>query len=69
MSLFAGLNVSEQLFRERVRQELELIRAEPSSKRSRTACREYSTLLTAGCDEVKLWNAEVQDKVRASDVM
>ncbi|KAL3161179.1 hypothetical protein ABBQ38_009547 [Trebouxia sp. C0009 RCD-2024] len=58
-----GLNVSEQLFRERVRQELELVCAEPPSKRSCTACREYSTLLAADCDEVKLWNAEVQDKV------
>ncbi|KAL0054515.1 hypothetical protein WJX82_010134 [Trebouxia sp. C0006] len=58
----AGLSLSDQLFRERFRQELELVNAEPPSKRSRTACQEYSTLPTADCDEVKLWIAEVQKK-------
>lgn len=70
MSLFAGLTLSDQLFRERVRQELELANAERASKRSRTACQEYSTLPTADCDEVKLWNEEVETKhVSACNVM
>ncbi len=70
MSLFAGLSLSDQLFRERFRQELELVNSEPPSKRSRTACQEYSTLPTADCDEVKLWIEEVQKKhVRAYNVM
>ncbi len=70
MSLFAGLSLSDQLFRERFRQELELVKAEPPSKRSRTACQEYSTSPTADCDKVKLWIEEVQKKhVRAYNVM
>ena len=70
MSLFAGLNLSDQLFRERFRQELELVKAEPPSKRSRTACQEHSILPTADYDEVKLWTEEVQKKhVRTFHVM
>ncbi|KAL0053949.1 hypothetical protein WJX82_001588 [Trebouxia sp. C0006] len=57
-----GLSLSDQLFRERFRQELELVNAEPPSKRSRTARQAYSTLPTADCDEVKLWIEEVQKK-------
>ncbi|KAL3148761.1 hypothetical protein ABBQ38_014172 [Trebouxia sp. C0009 RCD-2024] len=66
----AGLTLSDELFRERVRREIELVHAEPPSKRSRTACQEYSTLPIADCDEVKLWIEEVQKKhVRAFNIM
>lgn len=70
MSLFAGLNMPEQLFRERFRRELERVNAEPPLKRSWTARQEHSILPTADCDEVKLWIEEVQKKdVRALKVM
>ena len=70
MSLFAVLNQSDQLFDERVRQALKRVAAEQPSMRSRTASREYSTLPTADCDEVKLWDAEVKNRsVRSFEVM
>jgi hypothetical protein len=71
VALFAGINLSDRRqFREQLRQELELLAAQPAVKRSRTGWQEFSTLLTQGCDEVKLWNAEVLNRnVRAFDVM
>ena len=71
VALLAGFNLSDQRqFREQLKQELELLAAQPALKRSRTGWQEYSTLLAQDCDEVKLWNAEVLNRnVSSFDVM
>ena len=62
LTLVSSAGLSELQTRKVVREEFASLVVEPDSKRSRTGWREFSTLQTQDCAEVKLWNAEVLNR-------